>query len=268
MCRKIMVPEEIVDICNQIKNSKDRDFISEGFRLLLSQLPMGFHDVTATTVWRARKTDDDHPEGFERISDVIYPPAEVAIAGRLNTNGSSVLYATISNHGCLAEVCAEPGDKVQVSAFTLKPEQKLHCGSLGGIVRAHKWNSEDFFLVQKTLAPYSEEKKTSIFLIDSFLADIFSDVQAKNNNYLHTTTLADVIRDGKKELDAIVYIGVESVGAKNYAIHPNAMYKFNIPDMYLIEITQKHPYGFYEWSVLRQRESYDNEVIIWKDIII
>ncbi|WP_319939982.1 RES family NAD+ phosphorylase [Xenorhabdus littoralis] len=260
-----MVPEEIVDICNQIKNSEDKDFINKSFRILLRQLPIRSHDVTTTTVWRARKTDEDHPEGFDQITDVIYPPAKVTRAGRFNTDGSPVLYATVSNHGCLAEVCAEPGDKVQVAAFTLNPKQKLHCISLGRVVRAHKWNSGDFSDVQKVLTPYSEEEKTSIFLIDSFLTDVFSDDRAKNNKYIHTTVLADVIRNGNDELDAIVYSGVESEGAKNYVINCDAMPKFNIPDIYLIEITKKHPYGFYEWKLLRQRECYDNNgKIIWK----
>jgi hypothetical protein len=52
MTKQIMHPGDAVEICRQIKNSNDRDFIYAGFRQLLSQLPMGFHDVTATTVWQ------------------------------------------------------------------------------------------------------------------------------------------------------------------------------------------------------------------------
>lgn len=261
-----MCPEETVDICNQIKKSTARDFINEGIQMLFGQLPLVSHDVTATTVWRARKTDEAHPSGFENITDVIHPPAQYAKAGRLNTEGSPVLYATVSNHGCLAEIHAAPGDRVQVSAFTLQPEQKLHCGYIGEIVKAHKGYSEDFSQVQQILAPYTEDQKTSIFLTDSFFAEILADSQAKQNNYLHTTALADVIRNGKNNLDAIVYPGVESSGAKNYAIHCDAVLKFNIPDMYLVEITKKHSYGFYEWKTLRQRKCYDNGRIIWKDL--
>ncbi|MDM3314134.1 MULTISPECIES: hypothetical protein [Citrobacter] len=117
----------------------------------------------------------------------------------------SILYASISNHGCLAEIGAQPGDKIHVSAFTLKPEQRLHCGFLGDIVRAHKWNSENFSRVQKTLAPFSEVQKTTVFLIDSFLAEMLADSQAKENSYLHTTVLAEVIRNGRNTLDAIVF---------------------------------------------------------------
>ncbi|AXD28652.1 RES domain-containing protein [Salmonella enterica] len=264
MSRNIITPKEAVNICRKIRNSGDRDFITKGFRFLLSQLPMGFHDVTEATLWRARKTDEAHPEGFDYIKDVICPPAQSAKTGRLNNKGMPVLYASISNHGCLAEIGAVPGDKVQVSAFDLKPEQKLHCGFVGDIVKAHKWNSEDFTLVQKTLEPFTEEQKTSIFLIDSFIAEILADNYANINEYLHTTTLADVIRNGKNKLDAIVYPGVESVGAKNYAIHADSLIKFNIPDIYLLEIKNKHPYGFYEWTVLRQRDHYDGDMIIWK----
>lgn len=70
-----------------------------------------------------KKTDEAHPEGFDYIKDVICPPAQSAKTGRLNNEGMPVLYASISNHGCLAEIGAVPGDKVQVSAFDLKPEQ-------------------------------------------------------------------------------------------------------------------------------------------------
>lgn len=265
MSRKIFSPEEIVDVCRKIRESGDQRFIAERYMFLLRQLPMGFHDVTETTLWRARKTDDAHPEGFDHIQEIIYPPAKFAQVGRLNNKGEPVLYASISNHGCLAEIGAEPGDKVQVSAFKLMSEQKLHCCFVGNIVRAHKWNSEDFALVQEMLKPFTEEEKTSIFLIDSFLAEIFADGQARGNNYLHTTTLADVIRGGKKRPDAIVYPGVESVGAKNYAIHPDSMLKFNVSDIYLIEITKRYPYGFYEWTELRQLKCYDNGKIIWKE---
>lgn len=73
-------------------------------------------------------------------------------------------------------------------------------------------------------------------MIDSFIAEILADNYANINEYLHTTTLADVIRNGKNKLDAIVYPGVESVGAKNYAIHADSLIKFNIPDIYLLEI--------------------------------
>lgn len=265
MTKQIMHPDHVAEVCRQIKKSNNKDFIYDGFRQLLSQLPMGFHDVTATTVWRSRKIDVAHPEGFDHITDIIYPPAHYARTGRLNTEGMSILYASISNHGCLAEIGAQPGDKVHVSAFTLKPEQRLHCGFLGDIVRAHKWSSEDFPQVQKLLEPYTEAHKTSIFMIDSFLAETLADSRAKENQYLHTTTLADVIRNGKNALDAIVYPGVESSGAKNYAIHCDAMFKFNIANMYLLEITQKYPYGLYEWRLLKQLESYDDGRIIWKE---
>lgn len=264
MTKQIMHPGDAAEICRQIKNSNDRDVIYAGIRQQLSQLPMGFHDVTATTVWRARRVDEAHPEGFEQVTDIIYPPAKCAKTGRLNTEGESILYTSISNHGCLAEICAQPGDKIHVSAFTLKPEQRLHCGFLGDIVRAHKWNSENFSRVQKTLAPFSEVQKTSIFLIDSFLAEILADSQAKENSYLHTTVLAEVIRNGRNTLDAIVYSGVESFGAKNYAIHRDAMLKFNIADMHLVEITNRYPYGLYEWRHLKRLERYDNGRIVWK----
>ncbi|EMZ5812898.1 RES domain-containing protein [Klebsiella aerogenes] len=264
MLRRIVSPKDAVDICRKIRASRDRGFISRGFRFLLSQLPMGFHDVTEATLWRARKTDKTHSEGFDYIQDIICPPAQFAKVGRLNNKGMPVLYASISNHGCLAEIGAMPGDKVQVSAFTLKPGLKLHCGFVGDIVRAHKWNSENFTLVQETLEPFTEEQRTSVFLIDSFIAEILSDNDARVNDYLHTTILADVIRNGKNKLDAIVYPGVESVGAKNYAIHTEALVKFNIPDIYLVEIKNKYPYGFYEWTVLRQRSHYDNGRVIWK----
>ncbi|TKV06613.1 RES domain-containing protein [Citrobacter sp. wls619] len=264
MSMNIVSPEEIADICRRIRESGDQRFIAEGYMFLLAQLPVGFHDVTETTLWRARKADEAHPEGFDYIQDIIYPPAQFAQTGRLNNEGESVLYASVSNHGCLAEIGAIPGDKVQVAAFKLRSEHKLHCGFVGSIVRAHKWNSEYFTRVQKTLEPFTEEQKTSIFLIDSFLAEILADGRARENNYLHTTTLADVLRGGRKQPDAIVYPGVESVGAKNYAIHPDAMLKFNIPDIYFIEITKRYPYGFYEWTVLRQRECCDNGQIIWK----
>ncbi|PAW12872.1 hypothetical protein CKJ89_39150, partial [Klebsiella pneumoniae] len=69
------------------------------------------------------------------------------------------------------------------------------------IVRAHKWNSENFTLVQETLEPFTEEQRTSVFLIDSFIAEILSDNDARVNDYLHTTILADVIRNGKNKLD-------------------------------------------------------------------
>lgn len=265
MSREISSPEKIVEICREIRESVDRTFITESYIFLLSQLKMGFYNVTETTLWRARKTDKTHPEGFDYIHDIIYPPAQSAQIGRLNNKGESVLYASISNHGCLAEIRAVPGDKVQVAAFKLMPDEKLHCGFIGSVVRAHKWNSEDFTHVQRMLEPYTEEQKTSIFLIDSFLAEILADGQASRNNYLHTTTLAEVIRGGKKQLDAIVYPGVESIGAKNYAIHPDAMLKFNIPDIYLIEITKSHPYGFYEWVELRQRKCYHEGRIVWHD---
>lgn len=226
---------------------------------------MGFHDVTASTVWRARKVDEAQPEGFEQITDIIYPPPQYAKSGRLNTEGMSILYASISTHGCLAEIDAQPGDKVHVSAFTLIPERRLHCGFLGNIVMAYKWNSEDFSLVQKTLAPFSEAQKTSIFLIDSFLAEMLADSQAEENNYLHTTVLAEVIRNGRNTLDAIVYPGVKSFGAKSYAIHCDAMLKFNIADMHLVEITNRYPYGLYEWRHLKRVERYDNGRIVWKE---
>lgn len=264
--RKIMSSIEAVKLICQISKSKNEHFIKEGFRILLSQLPINFHDVTATQLWRARKTDIDNPKGFSNITDIIHPPKECVETGRLNREKMPVLYASVSNHGCLAEINAEPGDRVHVCAFTLKPGQRLHCGLIGEIVKAHKWNNEEFYNVQGVLKPYSEEQKTTLFIIDSFLAEILSDNKAKENGYMHTTILADLIRGGNRRLDAIVYPGVESFGAKNYAIDCDSMLKFNIPDMYLIEITRKHSYGFYEWKTLRKRESYNGGVITWKDL--
>ncbi len=264
--KKIMSSIEVGEICSQIKNSKNEDFIKQCFRTLLSQVPINFHDVTATQLWRARKTNINNPNGFSNITDIIYPPKQHVKKGRLNKEKMPVLYASVSNHGCLAEIGAEPGDRVHVSAFTLNPGQKLHCGLIGEIVKAHKWDNEKFYCVQDLLKPYLEEQRTALFIIDSFLAEILSDNEAKQNGYMHTTILADVIREGKRKLDAIVYPGVESFGAKNYAIDSDAMLKFNIPDMYLIEIIRKHPYGFYEWRTLRKRESYSSGIIKWKDL--
>lgn len=66
-------------------------------------------------------------------------------------------------------------------------------------------------------------------------------------------------------MDAIVYPGVESFGAKNYAIHCDAMHKFNIADMHLVEITNRYPYGLYEWRHIKRVERYDNGRIVWKE---
>ncbi len=56
-----------------------------------------------------------------------------------------------------------------------------------------------------------------------------------------------------------------SYGARNYAIHCDAMFKFNIADIYLLDIIQKYPYWLYEWQLLKQLESYDDGRIIWKE---
>ncbi len=149
MSRNIITPKEAVSICRKIRNSCDRDFITQRIPVLLSQPPMGFHDVTEATLWRARKTDEAHPEETLIISRMLsallhnQPKPDDSIM-------KACLYCThLSTAIMVVFQRLVPYREIRYQVSLTQNLSKNYCGFVGDIVKAHKWNSEDFTLVQK-----------------------------------------------------------------------------------------------------------------------
>ncbi|EDP9630879.1 RES domain-containing protein [Salmonella enterica subsp. enterica] len=217
-------------------------------------------------LWRARKCNDTQI-GFESIDDIMQPPAKITPNSRLNNAGEPILYLSTGPHAVLSETHANIGDIFHIVGFKFREHKSIKCASIGEISRYYKWqDSTSSEVLDRLIADTNPRDIDSLIFTDTFLASLLSDRNAKNNDYVHTRILADLLFQNN-EIEAITYPGVESEQQKSFAIKPEVIDDtFEIANTFVIQVTEKYLCGMYGFETIRRAKYIDmkNRIIIWE----
>ncbi len=225
------------------------------------------YDYTVDTpLWRARICNNKH-DGFNNISDVIYPPEEYVLkAGRLNNINESIFYLSSGCHAALSEIHANVGDYIQLTGFKFKKNKFIKCCSIGEISKFFRWGDSRFEdIIRNAVNETDPASLDSLIFADTFLASLLSDEKAVDNKYIYTRILSQLIFKNN-QINAISYPGVESKEQKNFAIKPTAADEiFDITRTTVIKITDKYLCGMYKFDIIKEAKAidYKNRLILW-----
>ncbi|HIF9175101.1 TPA: RES family NAD+ phosphorylase [Photobacterium damselae] len=259
------------DLAKNIKASNSEKDVHDGLKYALQ-----FYDIInfefkyGRSFLRARVAQDE--QGFKSTSEIYYPPHHVANVGRVNDKGSPFLYLSLTMDVALAEVGAQEGDIVQISAF--KPKSKpIRLGIIGEKYKASRGTSS--FLPRETTEVLSslvnklekeDRKKAMAYLYpDMFFDDLMTDKKASEFNYIHSRALARLMLDKQRTLDGLLYHSVASFGGTNVALPcDKADSLLGLEYTFLIKVKRAYDYGLYDVEVLkRPREIQQDGTIVW-----
>lgn len=258
-------------ISKQIQLTTDPTLLRQQLNFLLEYYGLiNFEMRYSRCYWRARICNRNQP--FDHVSEMGCPPAEVVSAGRLNSAGKPVLYLTPNQLSALAEVGAEEGSCVQLLAYDFRQDKKLCCGVLGEIERVSRWGTAFCegglgTKLNSILNSMDYETGSSFVYTDTFLASLMRDKLAGENEYLHSRTLAELLFEKNKEVQALLYSGIAVDGAMNVAVLPAAADEILEPKASCqVRVTQKFGFGFCRFEVLKYAPSISsNGQFEWKE---
>lgn len=257
------------DLSTAISSSTDSAFVRSRLNFLLDYYQVINYEMGYDrTFWRVRKCPTD--AGFERLSELSYPPAEYTVAGRMNERNCPVLYLSANLMSTFEEVGAAQGDYLHCVGFQLRPNESLRCAMIGEITHVHRWGagltSEVIGrLINQQLDHMPHDFGKSFVFTDAFLSSILKDRSARNTEYLHSRTLASLLFERNPRIDAIAYSGVASEDSRNYAIKPLAAERaLDISGNTVIRITKKYKFGMYDFEVIRNARGFELDgLIVW-----
>lgn len=257
------------DLSAAILSSTDPAFIRSRLSFLLDYYQVINYEMKYDRAfWRVRKCPTE--EGFERLNELSHPPAEHAVAGRLNERNSPVLYLSANLMSTFEEVGAAQGDYLHCVGFQLRPNESLRCAMIGEITHVHRWGagltSEVVGqLINQQLDRMPHDFGKSFVFTDAFLSAILKDRSARDTEYLHSRTLASLIFERNSGIDAIAYSGVASEASRNYAVKPVAVERaLEISGNTVIKITKRYKFGMYEFEIIRDARGFESDGrIVW-----
>ena len=208
------------------------DYLIASFTITLDlPIPPGLHII------RARKFEEgkDKEPCFEKVSELLYPPADYASLGRCNKKGESIFYACvcIDESACrsnvaFSEVNALEGERINLlkSKFT-ETINLRYVGIWNHVVRSAKpyflddgqW--EAYVDVYKRMEDkFHKDLLGAYYLCDAFFADILRRKGSERLYKVTSTLTAMYLESGNA--DGILYTSVKSEGSPVVALSTTA----------------------------------------------
>nr|WP_233093816.1 RES domain-containing protein [Enterobacter hormaechei] len=265
--RTLLSLQEVNELAKLILSTNDSEVLRSAINQVRKNLAIITYQYSIDIpLWRARKCNDKH-NGFDYIDEIMQPPAHLTPANRLNNANEPMLYLSTGPHAVLSEVHADIGDYFHIIGLKFKENKLITCGSIGDISRYYKWqDSTSSESLDKLISEVPRTHIDSLIFTDTFLSALLSDKNAKDEEYIRTRILADLLFKNNK-IDALTYPGVESEQQKNFAIKPDVIDDtFEIANSFVIQVTDKYLCGMYGFETIRQAKSIDmkNRIIIWE----
>lgn len=260
------VLDRLNNISEEVFNEKDSRKIREYIRELIQYASVfNFGMKSTRPFFRARLCPKD---GFEYEHDMWAPPIGSNAIGRFNEEGLYILYLSSSVSGALDEVGAKDGDFVQVGSYVLEKNNMLQCAVFGEVKNFVKWqrgsitDEIDRYVEHKLLAMDALKQKAYI-MADSILADILLGSSEKEE-YRQSRELAKFVFETHPEINALIYKGVDSDGARNFAVRTKAVAEnMHLNNFCVLKVTKKYKYGIYDYEIVRTPHSQEYGEIIW-----
>tara|TARA_R110002020_G_scaffold40554_16_gene119870 strand:+ start:4905 stop:5807 length:903 start_codon:yes stop_codon:yes gene_type:complete len=153
------------------------------------------------------------------VSDLIWPPEQLARQGRANAAGNSIMYVSDREGTALSEVEHKSGLAV-VSRYRIRNPGGIRLIPLGEITAIQRSGHGPFLqdqshVISGMLRACHREDALTLILIDSFLADLM----AKHDiNYLETVALVNAVYNKCPNAVGIGYPSVMCRGGMNIAL--------------------------------------------------
>lgn len=222
-------------------------------------------------IFRARKTDE---HGFNHVSELGCPPAELTGAGRLNEPHRPILYTSQNMWSAYDEIRAKKDDYVQVVSYKFRESQAPNTAIIGDIKDIFRWGqskhssaiTDHVKTTFNSLAERNPLALKSYIYTDSFLSDLITDHAASEKKYIHTCSIGELIFEKHTNLDAICYQGIESSGALNLAFKESRVLDIlSIDSIHLFKIDHSYGYGVYDQTLVKAAKSIEGSGrIFWE----
>jgi len=218
--------DEVQKLANQIRAEADPTRLEAQLRKMLSLYDTLNYAIPAskTPMSRARITEG---RALYKTSDLYYPPKRYAKAGRLNDDGSPVLYLSFQPRTALAEVHTAKGQHVQLSGFEVREGRPIQVAVVGEFYNLDKGGytllpTDARNRVARALQNKKQEPLRSMIYMDAFLAEILQDPIARDEGYLRSRIVARLLREKLPNVDGFHYPSVVRHGSPNLANFPHA----------------------------------------------
>ncbi|MAL84197.1 MAG: hypothetical protein CMF11_07655 [Idiomarina sp.] len=252
-----------------IFSSSDALKIREYIKEVLDFYPLlNWTSKDSSSYWRARKCEEKI--GYPKLRDLWHPSGDDVRDGRLNEANSPILYLSRERFGALSEIGAECGDIIQVAEYKQLPDEPLLTSIVGEKIHMTRWGRSRIDDaagegLKKILSQMKREVGYSYVYTDALIAEILSDPHAKQNDYLRSRVAASLIFEDDINVEALVYPGIESLGAFNLAVKPDAAARvMRMEGHHVMEITKKYQYGLYDFKIIAFAKGvYSDGTVDW-----
>lgn len=197
--------------------------------------------------WRTRLVENEKP--WPNVSDMYAPPADKAFNRRFSNKGSPCFYASNDYRTTIHEIEANVGDVVQCASFQLGYFDQIILITIGEFANVC---TRGFMMLNGVGMPAYEAmgigqmglvKRTQIVSIDKFFAHVLADVNARNEDYMRTRTLTELLYREQPGAHGITYPSVRDPHGLNFAILPEiARERFQNVACEVHRVTGKYSY--------------------------
>ena len=228
---------------------------------------LSFQFGRGSMFWRARLVES---EIYPNISDLDYPPPELARQGRLNDRGAPCFYIAARRETALAEVGATEGQLVQLAGFRVKSEFPIRLAVIGEYANVQKNGYMHFagrdpeMVISKILNAMPRQEALKKIYIDKFFANALADPNASANGYMFSRALAQSIYS-RIGAEGIVFPSVKDRGGFNIAVQAESSDKsFHNVSCLVVRMGKPRKFGLIEFTIVKSAERLDeDENFIW-----
>lgn len=218
--------------------------------------------------WRARIISD---APYTNLSEMDYPPAEYARAGRLNDLGAPCFYISARKETALAEVGAKEGQRVQLAGFRILNEAPIQLAVIGEYSNVQKNGYMHFagqdpdMTLSKNLNSMPRLDALTTIYIDKFFAHILADQDSAKNGYRFSRALAQAIY-ARNASGGIVFPSVKDLGGFNIGVKAEVSDRsFHNVCCCVAEIGKARRFGLQDFEVSSSVERLDaDNNFIWR----
>ncbi|MGR2738023.1 RES family NAD+ phosphorylase [Billgrantia sp. Q4P2] len=219
--------------------------------------------------WRARPIEN---EIYSNISDLDYPPPQLAKQGRLNDFGTPCFYIAARKETALAEVGATDGQLVQLAGFRVINESPIRLAVIGEYSNVQKNGYMHFagqdpdMEIAKILNAMPRQEALKKIYIDKFFASVLADPDASVNGYMFSRALAQSIYS-RVGAEGIVFPSVKDRGGFNVAVQAEPSDRsFHNVSCFVVRMGKPRKFGLTEFEIVKSAERLDDDWnFIWMD---
>lgn len=221
--------------------------------------------------WRARLIEN---EIYPNVSDLDYPPPELARQGRLNERGTPCFYVAARKETALAEVGVTEGQLVQLAGFRVKNESPIRLAVIGEYANVQKNGYMHFagrdpdMAIAKIFNSMPRQEALKKLYIDKFFASVLADADASTSGYMFSRALGQSIYS-RVGAEGVVFPSVKDRGGFNVAVQAEPSDRsFHNVSCLVVRVGKPRKFGLIEFTVVKSAERLDNDWnFIWLETI-